>query len=149
MAEACVVVQIALSLLMALLDYGTQADILRGNLFRVQRCYVRESNGRFSLQVRSKTVLLPEGQRSPLQFPLWENCSFLTGKLEFPHEETLSLPRSVKPVDKFFVCIELNVLPYPYGMQGIEDNLLLGRRHGYDTPTTVEITSTSEVCHKH
>ena len=32
MAEACVVVQIALSLLMALLDYGTQADILRGNL---------------------------------------------------------------------------------------------------------------------
>lgn len=36
MAEACVVVQIALSLLMALLDYGTQADILRGNLFRVQ-----------------------------------------------------------------------------------------------------------------
>ena len=66
-------------------------------------------------------------------------------ELEFPHEETLSLPRSVKPVDKFFVCIELNVLPYPYGMQGIEDNLLLGRRHGYDTPTTVEITSTPEV----
>ena len=63
------------------------------------------------------------------------------GKLEFPSEETLSLPRSVKPVDKFFVCIELNVLPYPYGMQGIEDNLLLG----YDTPTTVEITSTPEV----
>ena len=34
-------------------------------------------------------------------------------------------------------------------MQGIEDNLLLGRRHGYDTTTTVEITATSEVCHKH
>lgn len=149
MAEACVVVQIALSLLMALLDYGTQADILRGNLFRVQRCYVRESNGRFSLQVRSKTVLLPEGQRSPLQFPYGRTAVSSWGNSSFPTRKLCHCRGSVKPVDKFFVCVELNVLPYPYGMQGIEDNLLFGRRHGYDTPTAVEITSTPEVCHKH
>lgn len=149
MAEACVVVQIALSLLMALLDYGTQADILRGNLLGYKGAMFENLMADFLCKSGQKLYYFQKDSGHRSSFPYGRTAVSSLGNSSFPTRKLCHCRGSVKPVDKFFVCIELNVLPYPYGMQGIEDNILLGRRHGYDTTTTVEITATPEVCHKH
>lgn len=48
-----------IGVLVAMLDYGTQADILKGNHLGYKGGYFREPYGGFPMQVRSKIILFP------------------------------------------------------------------------------------------
>ena len=76
---------------------------------------------------------------------LLENCGFLVGKLEFSNRETHAPILSVKPVVKFLVTIERQVFLEASATQGIEHHFLLCRRKSNNTPTPIEIASTTEV----
>lgn len=85
MAEACVVVQIALSLLMALLDYGTQADILRGNLLGYKGAMFENLMADFLCKSGQKLYYFQKDSCHRSSFPM--------GELQFPHGGTRVSPR--------------------------------------------------------
>ena len=85
MAEACVVVQIALSLLMALLDYGTQADILRGNLLGYKGAMFENLMADFLCKSGQKLYYFQKDSGHRSSFPM--------GELQFPRGETRVFPR--------------------------------------------------------
>lgn len=87
-------------------------------------------------------VFNPHGKQAVF---LWVNCSFLIGEHEFSHRETHETILSVKPVVKFLVTIEWKVILETCATQGIEHHFLLCRRKSNNTPTPIEIASTTEV----
>ena len=76
-------------------------------------CYALQGGGKAKVNVSIfKTMILslvfnPHGKQAVF---LWENCSFLIGEHEFSHRETHETILLVKPVVKFLVTIECNVI---------------------------------------
>ena len=120
---------------------------------------LREPNARakvvFILQQSKQShnkLHIPEAHFTPhgkQRVSLLENCGFLVGKLEFSNRETHALILSVKPVVKFLVTIEWNVILEAYAVQGIKHHFLLCRRKSNNTPASIEIASASEVFDEH
>lgn len=89
---------------------------------RMLACYALQGGGKAKVNVSIfKTMILspvfnPHGKQAVF---LWENCSFLIGEHEFSHRETHETILSVKPVVKFLVTIECNVIIEACAAQGI------------------------------
>ena len=84
MAEACVVVQIALSLLMALLDYGTQADILRGNLLGYKGAMFENLMADFLCKSGQKLYYFQKDSGHRSSFPYGRTAVSSRGNSSFP-----------------------------------------------------------------
>ena len=105
-----------------------------------EREYLRNEVSKYGLLKSGKDKL--HGKRAVF---LLENCSFPTRKLEFSNRKTHVLILSVKPVVKFLVGIKREFFLETCATQGIEHHFLLCRRKSNNTPTPIEIASTTEM----